>query len=33
MDLLHHAMVSPIGWPSNYWATHVHPAATGCLHE
>jgi len=33
MDLLHHAMVSPIGRPSNYWAIHVHPAAMGCVRE
>jgi len=32
-DLLHHAMVSPIGWPSNYWATQVHHAATRCVRE
>jgi len=30
-ELLHHAMVSPIAWPSNYWATQVHPAPTACM--
>jgi len=33
MDLLHHAMVYAIAWPSNYWATQVHFAATGCVRE
>jgi len=30
-DLLHHAMVSPIGWPSNYWPTQVHFAPTASM--
>jgi len=30
-DLLQHAVVSPIAWPSNYWATQVHPAPTACM--
>jgi len=30
-DLLRHAMLSPIAWPSNYWATQVHPAPTACM--
>jgi len=30
-DLLRHAMLSPSAWPSNYWATQVHPTPTACM--